>query len=254
MLKKKYYIIFILAILSMPIVLNFSLQLPSIVKVIGDAQTWLSFWASFIGAIASFAMIAITYHTLQQNQSQLDEIKRQWEEEHRPFLSCRVIVYKQAFFLQIYNPSKFDAHNVSIVFGDDLLNNINPKYKDLYNNTSSTPVFIASGKAWNSLIGWCEEVNKSWKDLNFEIRVDVAYNEKYTLHTTIPISSFINRKNMVVQSNIEDYLEDLALGLVKPHSTANHKTVQVSLEEIAKTLNRINSQISNLRKPDNMES
>lgn len=109
MLKKKYYIIFILAILAMPIVLNFSLQLPSIVKVIGDAQTWLSFWASFIGAISSFAMIAVTYHTLQQNQSQLDEIKRQWEEEHRPFLSCRVIVYKKAFFLQIHNPSKFDA-------------------------------------------------------------------------------------------------------------------------------------------------
>lgn len=238
----------------MPIILNFSLQLPSIVKVIGDAQTWLSFWASFIGAIASFAMIAITYHSLQQNQSQLDEIKRQWEEEHRPFLSCRVIVYKKAFFLQIYNPSKFDAQNVSIVFGEDLLNNIDPKYKNLYINTSSTPVFIASGKAWNSLIGWCDEINSSWKDQNFEIAVDVTYNDKYTLHTDIPVSSFINRKNMIVQSNIEDYLEDLALGLVKPHSTANHKTVQVSLEEIAKTLNRINSQISNLKKSDNVES
>lgn len=254
MLRKKYYIIFILAILAVPIILNFSLQLPSIVKVIGDAQTWLSFWASFIGAIASFAMIAITYHTLQQNQSQLDEIKRQWEEEHRPFLSCRVIVYKKAFFLQIYNPSKFDAHNVSIVFGGDLLDNIDTKYKYLYINTSSNPVFIASGSAWNSLIGWCDEVNKSWKDLNFGIAVDAVYNEKYTLHTNIPISSFINRTNLIVQSNIEDYLEDLALGLVKPHSTANHKTVQVSLEEIAKTLSRINSQISDLKKSDDVKN
>ena len=59
---------------------------------------------------------------------------------------------------------------------------------------------------------------------------------------------------MVVQSNIEDYLEDLALGLVKPHSTANYKTVQVSLEEIAKTLNRINIQLSNLKKSDIIEN
>jgi hypothetical protein len=50
---------------------------------------------------------------------------------------------------------------------------------------------------------------------------------------------------MLVQSPLEDSMEDLVLGLVKPHSVSNHKTVQVSLEEISKTLNKIASQMSN---------
>lgn len=45
-------------------------------------------------------------------------------------------------------------------------------------------------------------------------------------------------------------MEDLVLGLAKPHPVSNHKTVQVSLEEISKTLNRFASQMS---KPDSAE-
>lgn len=243
---KKFIIILTLMLFVVPAVLNFILQLPPFVDIIGSAETWLSFWASFIGAMASFAMIWMTYLSLKQNQSQLDEIKRQWEEEHRPFLSCRVIVYKKAFFLQIFNPSNFDAHNVFISFGKDLLDNLDDKYKDMYVNTSANPVFIASGKSWNSMIGWCEDVNIQWDNMNFNICVDVAYNDKFSLHTEIPITTFINRVNMVVQTNLEDYTEDLAMGLVSPHTVTKHKTVQVSLEDISKTLNTISKQLRSL--------
>ena len=109
--NKKYlsFLLFIGLLLIIPIILNFVLQIPSHFPIIGDSQTWLSFWASYIGAIASFAMIAVTFLTLKQNQAQLNEIKRQWEEEHRPHLVCRIIVNKKAFILQISNPSQFDA-------------------------------------------------------------------------------------------------------------------------------------------------
>lgn len=76
------------------------------------------------------------------------------------------------------------------------------------------------------------------------------YNNKYNLHAVIPIKTFVKRINMLVQSPLEDSMEDLVLGLVKPHSVSNHKTVQVSLEEISKTLNRIASQMPN---PDSAE-
>lgn len=181
---------------------------------------------------------------------QLDEMKRQWEEEHRPHLVCRVIVYKKAFFLQVYNPSKYEASNVRITFGEDLINNLDTKFKDMYVNTSLNPVYIPAGKAWNSMIGWCEEVNENLKDINFEITVDANYNEKYNLHAEIPIKTFVNRINMLVRSPLEDSMEDLVLGLVKPHSVVSHKTVQVSLEEISKTLNKI---VSVMAKPESTE-
>lgn len=113
----------------------------------------------------------------------------------------------------------------------------------MYANTSQNPVYISAGKSWNSMIGWYEDINKKWKDKAFNIVVDVFYNEKYSLQTVIPVTTFVNRINMVVQSPLEDYLEDLSTGLVKPHSVANHRTVQVSLEEMSRTLNQILSQM-----------
>ena len=44
---------------------------------------------------------------------------------------------------------------------------------------------------------------------------------------------------MLVQGPLEDAVQDLVAGLVKPHSVSPHKTVQVSIEEISKTLNKI---------------
>lgn len=238
------HLIIITGLILIPVALNFILQIPCGFPIIGDSQTWLSFWGNFIGALASFAMIAITLHTLKQNTMQLDEMKRQWEEEHRPHLVCRVIVYKKAFFLQVHNPSKYDASNVRITFGEDLISNLDKKFKDIYVNTSLNPVYIPAGEAWNSMIGWCKEINKNWKDKDFEITVDANYNEKYRIHATIPIKTFVNRINMLVQSPLEDSMEDLVLGLVRPHSTTYHNTVQVSLEEISEALNEIVSKMS----------
>ena len=239
------YLILIIGLLLVPVALNFILQIPCGLPIIGEPQTWLSFWSSFIGALASFAMIIVTIHTLKQNKMQLEEMKRQWEEEHRPHLTCRIIVYKKAFFLQVSNPSRYDASNVCINFGDELIQSLDSKFQNMYINTSQNPVYIAAGKAWNSMIGWCEDINKEWCDKDFDIIVDVKYNDKYNLHAVIPIKTFVKRINMLVQSPLEDSMEDLVLGLVKPHSISNHKTVQVSLEEISKTLNKIASQMSN---------
>ena len=52
--KKYLSLLFIGLLLIIPIILNFVLQIPSHFPIIGDSQTWLSFWASYIGAIASF--------------------------------------------------------------------------------------------------------------------------------------------------------------------------------------------------------
>ena len=248
--KKYLSLLFIGLLLIIPIILNFVLQIPSHFPIIGDSQTWLSFWASYIGAIASFAMIAVTFLTLKQNQAQLNEIKRQWEEEHRPHLVCRIIVNKKAFILQISNPSQFDASNVIISFGDDLINNLDDKFRNMYTNTSQNPVYISSGKSWNCLIGWCEDINQKWKDKDFNIITEVSYNDKYRLNSIIPIKTFVNRINILVQSPLEDAAQDLVAGLVKPHSVSRHKTVQVSLEEISKTLSKISTKLDTVDETD----
>lgn len=76
---------------------------------------------------------------------------------------------------------------------------------------------------------------------------EISYNGKYSLNSIIPIKTFVNRINMLVQSPLEDAVQDLVAGLVKPHSVSPHKTVQVSIEEISNTLNKISAKLDALK-------
>lgn len=113
-LLKKYWWCFILALIIVPIILNFVLLIPAFTDIVGDNSTWLNFFGSLIGALASFAMIFFTAKTLEQNKQQLDELKRQWEEEHSPSLSCQLITHNSLFVVQVINTSKVPAFNVKI--------------------------------------------------------------------------------------------------------------------------------------------
>ena len=88
--------------------------IPAFTDIIGDSSTWLNFFGSLIGALASFAMIFFTAKTLEQNKQQLDELKRQWEEEHKPSLSCQLTTHNSLFVVQVINTSKVSAFNVKI--------------------------------------------------------------------------------------------------------------------------------------------
>lgn len=111
---KKYWWCFLLALVFVPICLNFILLIPAFTPVVGDNANWLSFLGTLIGALASFAMIFFTAKTLEQNREQLNELKRQWDEEHTPSLSCQLIPYSDHFMLQVLNTSNVTAHDVSI--------------------------------------------------------------------------------------------------------------------------------------------
>lgn len=60
--------------LVFPIILNLLLAIPTPVclPVIGDAPDWLLFWATYITALASFAMVIAAYETLMESRKQWD--------------------------------------------------------------------------------------------------------------------------------------------------------------------------------------
>lgn len=87
--------------LLFPFFLNWVLQFKAFLPVVGDSVTWLTFWPVYLSDIASFGMIYFTYRSLQQNMKQMDEMRRQREEEERARLVFSVIVYQHAFMLKI---------------------------------------------------------------------------------------------------------------------------------------------------------
>lgn len=233
---RKYWWCFILALFVVPIALNFILLIPAFTPIVGNNQTWLSFIGTLIGSLASFAMIFFTAKTLEQNKNQLDELKRQWDENHRPHLYGRIVAYKHFYFYQIYNAGSMDAYNVSLKINSDFESKIPEDHKYIFKEMQDFPFFIQSGKPKNFILGKCSDINKNWKDMDFNIEVSGTYNNLFSFHNIIPIKEFVNKHHAVILSPIEDALETIALGLVKPNTIPKHKDIQFSVESIAKSL------------------
>lgn len=236
---KKYWWCFIIALIVVPIALNFILLVPAVTPIVGDNQTWLSFIGTLIGALASFAMIFFTAKTLEQNNQQLKEMKRQWEEDHRPHLYGRIVAYKHMYFYQIYNAGSKDAYNVSLKINSEFACQIPEDYKYIFDEMQQFPFFIQAGRPKNFILGKCSDIDNDWKDMDFSIEVTGTYNTIYQFHNTIPIKEFVNKHHAVILTPTEDALETIASGLVKPNTIPKHKDIQFSVESIAKSLETI---------------
>ena len=69
-LKRKYKLTIIVTMISgllFPFVLNWLVLIRSHYPVAGTPETWIAFWPSYLSAIASFGMIALTVIALYFN-------------------------------------------------------------------------------------------------------------------------------------------------------------------------------------------
>lgn len=233
-----------LVFLAFPFILNWALQKDAFVPVIGDGTAWLSFWPVYLSAIASFGMIYFTYRTLQQNKEQLEEIKRQREEDERARLVFSVIVYQSAFFLKMSNIGKRNVYEATIQFNEDFLNELlEEKFQEGYRHLGKS-FFVEAGTSRYLLIGWCQDINDAWKDKNVVIKMKGSYNGSYTIDEEINMNLFLDKTFMVVQGELETTLGYIKKGLVVQNSS--YMPVQRSLDQIAKNIVRVNSSFESI--------
>ena len=114
-------IVFVIATLAFPFFLNWIVMQHTSCEVAGKPETWIAFWPSYLSAIASFGMIALTaitllfnIKTLKNNKEQLDEMKRQWDEEHKPNVSVSFNQLGTVAYLRIVNTSIVEVKNLRI--------------------------------------------------------------------------------------------------------------------------------------------
>lgn len=83
LLKKYWWTLIVIAIviflLFLPAFINWCYTKPAWHEILEIPKKWTVFWGTYLSAIASFAMVFITWKTLGQ-------MKKQWEDEHRPLL------------------------------------------------------------------------------------------------------------------------------------------------------------------------
>lgn len=232
-------IIAIVALLVFPILLNWILQQNAIVPVVGDGTTWLAFWPVYLSAVASFGMIYFTYKSLQQNKKQLEQMRIQREEEERARLVFSVIVYQQAFMLKISNIGKRNVYNAVINFNEDFLNELKEERFRVAFRQLSSPFFIEAGMSRHLFLGFCEEVNKTWKDKNVIIKMKGRYNDSFPIDEELDMNFFMDKTFVLVQGDLETTMSYIKKGLIVQNNS--YMPVQKSLDQIAKSLNKLES-------------
>lgn len=114
-------IVSVIGAMVFPFVLNLLVMVKTTFPIAGKPENWIAFWPSYLSAIASFGMIALTavalYYnnkTLVNNKDQLDEMKRQWKEEHMPNVSVSFSQLGKVAYLRIVNTSIVEVKNLRI--------------------------------------------------------------------------------------------------------------------------------------------
>lgn len=237
-------IVVIIVCVLFPFFLNWVLEIKSFVPVIGDSTTWLTFWPVYLSAIASFGMIYFTYRSLQQNKKQIEEMRKQREEEERARLAFSVIVYQHAFMLKISNIGKRNVYNAVIDFNEDFLNELlQEKYQEGYIQLSK-PFFVEAGSSRYLFIGFCQDVNDAWKTKNVVIKMKGSYNEIYTIDEEIEMNMFLDKTFIVVEGDLETTMGHIKKGLVVQNNS--YMPVQKSLDQIAKSIKKVETSLESI--------
>ena len=227
----------IVACVLFPFVLNWSLLRNPILPIVGDAETWLSFWPVYLSSIASFGMIFFTYRSLQQNKTQIEELRLQREEDERARLVISVIVYQTSFMLKISNIGKRNVFNAIINFNEDFISELVEKRFQEGFRQLSKPFFVEVGTSRYLYIGHCPEVNEAWKNKNVVIRMNGSYNNIYTIEEEIDMNWFLDKTFMVVQGDLETTMSYMKKGLIVQND--QYMPVQKSLDMIAKSIQKV---------------
>lgn len=228
--------------LIFPFFLNWILLQKAFVPVVGDSVTWLTFWPVYLSAIASFGMIYFTYRSLQQNKKQLEEIRKQREEDERARLVFSVIVYKKAFMLKISNVGKRNVYNAVIQFNEDFLNELfEEKIQEGYKQLSK-PFFVEAGTSRHLYIGWCQDINDAWKDKHVVIMMNGQYNDVYSIDEEINMDLYLDKTFMLVQGEVATELALIKQGLVNN----SYSPIQVNIDRITKSLASIETSLNDI--------
>ena len=199
-----------------------------------------------VSAFVTALMTIATFISVLQNHRQLKILKAQWDEENRPKIYPRIIVYNRAYFLEFFNAGKTDATNVDITICDIFIQNLPDAGKRHMSHWNNSPFFVRAGSSTYALIGWCDEIDQSCKEINFNLDIHGTYNGgRYRLDFSEPIHNLLSSHCMVVRTPTEHALEELAKGLVRPHRSTPLSSVQEQLEDISSTLNHIADTMKN---------
>lgn len=211
-------------------------------KVAGEPKDWLSFWVIYFSALMSLAMVIITWYTLKQNKEQLEEIKKERQEDllerkesQRPRLVFDIIISQKAYFLRIRNIGKENAFNVSICVNEDFIQNLEDNDRVFFEVIKQT-FYVPTDIPKYFFIGPCEDVITRWKGKNIPLSLIGTYSDNYKIQENIDMNQFIDQQHIIVEDELTTAFKYFKEGVITQNDS--YFTIQESLNIIAKNIEK----------------
>ena len=149
--ENKDWLIMVLVIaffVLLPFLLNWILQKPSFTSVVGNEETWLSFWAKYIGAILTAIMVVATFITIRRTANiNKTQWKIGWLKDYRNAAVDILLATNTTSITQIAQDIIFGRYESAVEKGNKvnlavkksyyLITSVMKEYDDLFENQKS---------------------------------------------------------------------------------------------------------------------
>lgn len=229
---KKYWWVLLIAFVAIvaPLVMNWIILKPQKFQVVGDGTHWLGFWVTYISAIASFAMVFITWRSLRQMQLQ-------WNEQKRARLSFSIIPSQSWYALKISNIGQETAFNIDVRFNTNFIDNIPiDNAKKFFLKINDSLFSLEAGRSKYLLICECEGSSEYWKEKCEEVLITGTYCINYEVDETINILEY-TIGGSVVDDELTTVIKYIKKGLIVQNDS--YMPIQKSLDIIANKIDNV---------------
>ena len=207
--------------------------------------------ATGFSAFATTAMAFIALRSLLQNNKQLDELRKQREEETRARLVFEIVAYEHEFLLKITNVGKSTAYDTVFCIKSKLIDHHFSEYiKSIFERNNQKRFVMVPGRSLYFYlspihttqrthtidgVSFSSEVVNQWLDQyqNEAIIITGSYCGKYDIHEEFSINDFVGYSIVVHDEEV------LALqGITKEikRNNENCKSIHVLLDSINEKL------------------
>ncbi|MBQ3944794.1 MAG: hypothetical protein II670_04195 [Alphaproteobacteria bacterium] len=206
----------------------------SICCVYWQGWTAIAAIATGLSAIATAVMAFIALRSLLQNKKQLDELKKQREEENCARLVFEIVSYQQIFMLKIMNVGKSTAFDVFLDIKSEVIEKHFSEYiKSIFVQNNNKRFVMAPGRCLYFYLTPIHTTQKTHKidGVDFSSEMINQWLEKYKDEPIIITGSYCGRYEIHEKFSINDFMGT---------SLIVYDNTTLALQDIGKELKKIN--------------
>lgn len=194
---------------------------------------WAMVILTAIYVVATILICRFNYGAAKASREQASEMRRQYEEDNRPYITVELIYERKSFYgLRFTNHGRRLANHVNIQFEQAFLENIpEPSFKELLEQVPSTECIVGIGQHYDLYIG-TNKLRERGEDIVVSGQVTYcdganSYSEPFSVNFATYATFF------AIRSDTDDFLDELK------KQNQELRKIETSLRELV-----INSRIS----------